>query len=211
MPLAKTWFASLMMAAASLLAAPSGAFVLDRILASVNGEIISLSRVERELSFFGTASLPQDHTFDPVEIEQATHQLIDHHLLLAEADRFAIEEPPPDQIDRRLQSVLERFESREAFDDALSRNAMDFADLREMVRQKIKVDQFLDQRIRFFIIIMPQDVSEYYAEHQDEFPDQSLEQAEAAIKKRLERLKEREKYDMLMAGLKKKARIEINL
>ncbi len=88
---------------------------------------------------------------------------------------------------------------------------MDFADLREMVRQKIKVDQFLDQRIRFFIIIMPQDVSEYYAEHQDEFPDQSLEQAEAAIKKRLERLKEREKYDMLMAGLKKKARIEINL
>jgi hypothetical protein len=63
--------------------------VIDRVLAVVDTQIITLSDVRAAVRF---ALVPQDVAVDP--IAAVMQRLIDRRLMLAEVDRYAPPEPP---------------------------------------------------------------------------------------------------------------------
>ena len=71
---------------------------------------------------------------------------IDRELQLAEVDRYAPPEPSSADVDRELQIVLSRFPSREMFDAILARSGIDLAQLREKMRENLRIRAYLDQR-----------------------------------------------------------------
>lgn len=128
-----------------LLAALAGGLVqaetIDRVLAVVAGQLITLSDVTAAADLgLQTA----DGAADPVRAVLA--KLIDRELVLAEVDRYAPPEPTAEAVDREVARVRQRFASPAAFDAALARSGIDEKHLRETLRQDLRLRAYLDQR-----------------------------------------------------------------
>lgn len=115
--------------------------VVDRVLAVVSGDLITLSDVAaaRDLGLVA----PGDAA-DP--IRAVLTQLIDRELQLAEVERYAPMEPTADEVDREAQIVRARFPSPQAFDAALARSGIDLEHLRETLRENLRIRAYLEQR-----------------------------------------------------------------
>ena len=124
-----------------LAAAPARAETIDRVLAVVSGQLITLTDVTaaRDLGF-RTA----DGAADPVRA--ILTRLIEREILVSEVDRYAPPEPAADAVDREVDRVRARFASPSAFDAALTRSGIDEKHLREMLREDLRVAAYLDQR-----------------------------------------------------------------
>jgi hypothetical protein len=129
---------------AALLCVPSAARadeIIDRVLAVVGGEVITLSdvRTAREL---GRADV--NGAADPVRA--ALTQLIDRSLVLAEVNRFAPPEPAPAAVDEAFAALTTRFGTREALAAALRRLGADEPRVRELMREDLRISAYLSQR-----------------------------------------------------------------
>jgi len=192
----------------------SEVIVLDRILAVVNGEVISLSDVESDLFFFSKVEPPPQRdlgrTLSDSAIRTGIRELINQKLLLAEAKRFDVEDPTERQIAEELEIIQNRFPSPAAYEMARRRNAMTLEDLRQRVKEHLRVNRFIDQRIRFFVIVLPEEISQYYSENQEKFQHKTYEEAEKEIEMFLTEAKAKEKLEAYLSNLKTKASIQIN-
>jgi hypothetical protein len=115
--------------------------IIDRVLAVVAGQLITLSDViaARDLGL-QTA----EGAADP--IRGILSKLIDRELIVAEVDRYAPPEPTSEAIDRETGRIRMRFPSGEAFVATLERSGTDEKQLREIVRQDLRIRAYLDQR-----------------------------------------------------------------
>lgn len=115
--------------------------IIDRVLAVVAGQLITLSDVTaaRDLGL-QTA----EGAADPVR--GILSKLIDRELIVTEVDRYAPPEPAPEAIDRETERIRMRFPSAEAFVAALERSGANEKQLREIVRQDLRIRAYLDQR-----------------------------------------------------------------
>jgi len=122
-------------------AAGVSAEVIDRVLAVVGGQLITLTDVTaaRDLRL-----VPPDTSPDP--IRPILTKLIDRELVLAEVERYAPPEPTAESVDVEVRRVRARFESDEAFAAALVRSGIDEKHLRETLRQDLRIRAYLDQR-----------------------------------------------------------------
>ena len=119
----------------------ANAEIIDRVLAVVGGVVITQSDVTAAIDL-GLASAGQ--TDDPVA--SVLSQLIDRQLMLAEVERYAPPEPAPDALDRAAAAVRARFDSERAYGAALARSGLDAPRLRQLLRDQLRIDAYLDQR-----------------------------------------------------------------
>jgi len=115
--------------------------IIDRVLAVVSGDLITLSDVTaaRDLGL-ETA----DGAADPTRA--ILSKLIDRELVLAEVERYGPPEPNPETIDAEDARVRAHFASPAAYADALRRSGIDEAHLRETLRQDLRIRAYEDQR-----------------------------------------------------------------
>jgi SurA-like protein len=115
--------------------------VLDRVLAVVGGQLITLTDVTaaRDLGLQSA-----DNQTDPVRA--ILSKLIDRELVLAEVERYAPAEPSAEAVDREVARVRTRFTNAETFDAALARSGLDEKHLRETLRQDLRIQAYEDQR-----------------------------------------------------------------
>jgi len=121
--------------------AVASAETIDRVLAVVGGQLITLSDVTaaRDLGLQSA-----EGSADPVR--GILSKLIDRELIVAEVDRYAPPEPTADAIDREVERIRTRLASAEAFAATLERSGVDETHLREIVRQDLRIRAYLDQR-----------------------------------------------------------------
>jgi hypothetical protein len=115
--------------------------VIDRVLAVVGGQLITLTDVTaaRDLRL-----VAPETTADPTRA--ILSKLIDRELVLAEVERYAPPEPTAEAVDAEVRRVRARFESPQAFEAALTRSGIDEVHLRETLRQDLRIRAYLDQR-----------------------------------------------------------------
>jgi hypothetical protein len=114
---------------------------IDRVLAVVAGQLITLSDVVAATDL-GLQS--PDEAADPVRA--VLSKLIDRELVLAEVDRYAPAEPTAEAVDLEVGRVRQRFPSQAAFEAVLARSGIDEKHLRETLRQDLRMRAYLDQR-----------------------------------------------------------------
>jgi len=125
-------------------ASRAGGEVIDRVLAVVAGDLITLSDVNAAYELGLVTPAP---SADP--IREVLSRLIDRELELVEVERYAPPEPSAADVDREVQTVQARFPSREAFEAVLTRSGIDLAHLRETLRENLRIRAYLDQRFSF--------------------------------------------------------------
>jgi hypothetical protein len=115
--------------------------IIDRILAVVGGDLITLSDVTaaRDLGLQSAAGAA-----DPTR--EILSKLIDRELVLTEVERYGPPEPTTEAVDAEVRQVRARFASTSAYTDALLRSGVDETHLRETLRQDLRIRAYEDQR-----------------------------------------------------------------
>ena len=120
----------------------ANADVIDRIMAVVGGQPITLSDVNAA-RLFRLADVPAG-TSDP--IGYALDRLIERTLILSEVERFQPPEPDPIEITIRIDEIERRFGSPAAFDTALAVTGTTRDQLRRYLRDDLRITTYLNQR-----------------------------------------------------------------
>lgn len=149
--------------------APAGSFahvqvVIDRLLAVVEGHLITLSDVRAALRF---ELVPPDVSTDP--IGAVLRRLIDRRLMLSEVERYVPPEPTAAAVEARLAAIEARFKDALAFEIALNQTAMSREDLRRFIQDTLRIDAYLEQRFATAVSPSEADIDRYYREHATAF------------------------------------------
>lgn len=120
---------------------PLGAAVIDRVLAVVNGHLITLSDVRASVQL---GLIEPAASADP--IDAALEQWIDRVLVLGEVERYAPPDPPAALVDERLARVKARAGGAEPYQAILA--AYGFGDdwVRQWVRADLRTETYIEQR-----------------------------------------------------------------
>jgi len=125
-----------------VLAAVPSAEVIDRIMAVVSGQPITLSEVNAVLLFRFVE--PPQGTRDP--LAYAMDRLIERTLVLTEVDRFQPPEPAAVEIDLRIQEIEQRAGSADAFERGMAVTGTSRAQLQRRIRDDLRITTYLNQR-----------------------------------------------------------------
>ena len=187
---------------------PLRAEVIDRILAVVDAQIVTLSDARAALKF---ALVPDDVSADP--IAAVLQRLIDRRLMLAEVDRYAPPEPAPVAVDAAMAVVERRFKDTLEMEIALNQSAMSREELRRYVRDTLRLETYFQQRFSNVVQPSEDEILLYYREHAAEFTVagkvQSLEAAREAVRTAVIR----EQRDVLVRqwveGLRRRGAVQV--
>jgi hypothetical protein len=115
--------------------------IVDRVLASVSGRIVTMSdvRTAREFGLIAGEAALQD-------TRVLLERLIDRILILDEVERYAPPEPRDDDIKARLDVIRDRFNTDDAFAVAMKLTGTDQATLTQWVRNDLRIEAYLNQR-----------------------------------------------------------------
>ncbi len=164
-----------LLALAVLLLAPRAwAANTDAIIAVVNDDVITLKDLRQYIA--GIASQLKVENKSPDEIRQimgdyeqkGIDKLIEDKLILAAANDKGIE-LRGDLVDKHLKEIRGRYASEEDFIGALNAQGMSISDLRQKLTDQLKVKYAVDMEVRDKIFVNPQEVTDYYNAHMDEF------------------------------------------
>ena len=143
------------------------------MVVSVNGKSITKSQVEKKtdrmlLIYKDIYSPDQIRQFRPQMRTQALENLINEHLLLAEADQ---EEINLDQqyVDDQIATMANRFPSTEEFRRELASLGTTEEELRQEVSQKLKIETFLDRKVTSSVKVTDDEVSSFYQDNSENF------------------------------------------
>jgi hypothetical protein len=139
--------------------------VIDRILAVVNRELITLSDVAAAIRL-GLVSAPQQGS-DPTRA--ALDALIDRQLELGEANRYQPPEPAESQIQARMEAVRSRFNTPAAFAQALANAGVSEDQLMLRLREDLRIESYLNQRFGVPRPASDQELIDYYRAHTADF------------------------------------------
>jgi hypothetical protein len=184
--------------------APAHAQVIDRVMAVVNGAVITQSDVEAVRRFGLMPASP---------VPALVEQLIDRRLTVVEVNRYAPPEPPPALVDARLADIRRRFPSPEAFARALAEVGLGEDQLRAYVRDDLRMQTYLRQRFGAAYQPAESDILQYYRTRSGEFTrngvllsyGEAYDDARAAL---IAQRREQQIQDWL-AGLRRRADIVV--
>ena len=128
--------------------------IIDRVLAVVDSDIIMLSDV-RTVTTFGL--MPDAHN----EADVLT-QLIDRALILGEVNRFIVPEPGVGVIEAKLDDLRSRFQTPEAFLDALAKVGMPETGVARVLLKGWRVENYLEQRFGSTVQPTEAELARYY-------------------------------------------------
>lgn len=140
----------------------SGDGLIDRVLATVNGEVVTESDVRWELAL--------DPDVQPLDLSVENRRtmlerIIDQRILVQEATKVPQIPPNDAEIQGYIRtSLVERFGSQEAFRARIRKVGLDFATLREIVTRRLSLMKYIEFRFRSFVIIPPEEIERYYNE-----------------------------------------------
>ena len=147
-----------------LSAASAGAQVIDRVLATVDGHLVTLSDV-RATTTLGLTPEPAGAGAGSTALDRWIERL----LVLQEVDRFAPPEPAISVVDARVAAVLAPLGAPDAVRATLARLGIDQQWVARWVRDDLRILAYTEQRFAGSLEPTADELENYYREHAAEF------------------------------------------
>jgi len=148
----------------TLVAASARAEIIDRVMAVVGSQVVTLSDV-RAAETFGLLPAAAKTT-GPGDLLAS---LINRQLMLSDVERYSAPEPDAAVVARRMREVRAAFRSDAEYAKALDRTAMSDDRLRGLVADNLRIEAYVEQRFAAVSQPTPDEVLRYYREHPAEF------------------------------------------
>jgi hypothetical protein len=137
--------------------------VTDKMVATVNSgvrpSLITYSDLLWQLALQPDTSLENPSS---ANLNQVLNLIISQRLILQEAERLPAIEPTQKEIDDRLNAFVLLFPSQADFQQRVARVGLSTEHLREIVRQRLTIEKYLDFRFRSFTVVTPAEIEDYY-------------------------------------------------
>lgn len=173
-PLSAPFLPALAVLAALGLPLPSGAFqdrdrpqaqpgettLRDQVLAVVDEDPILASDLDRAitLGLYQQREGEGDLNFR----QRVLNALIEERLRFHEIDRFGFEQVPLQEIEEQVQQIRARFETEQAFREALREVGLDLKGLRGLVARQLLVLNYVDERLGARVFVTREEIQDYY-------------------------------------------------
>jgi peptidyl-prolyl cis-trans isomerase SurA len=138
--------------------------IIDRILAVVDTQIITLSDVRAALRF---GLVPEDVSLDPTGA--VLQRLIDRRLMVNEVDRYGPPEPAESLVNASLAAVERQFKDALGLEIALNQSGLTREELRRQLRDTLRIESYLQQRFSTAVQVSDDDALRYYRENAEDF------------------------------------------
>lgn len=135
--------------------------LLDRVVARVDGYAITLTDLTAAMAL-GVVDVAAGS-----DERQGIDRLVDRQLVLAEVARFAPPEPAPAAIAEQVAAMTIRAGAR--LDAVITQTGVDEARIREMARDTLRIDAYLNQRFGTSVQLSEDEVLQYYRIHPEAF------------------------------------------
>jgi hypothetical protein len=188
---------------------------VDRWVATINNrELITYTDLLWQLALQPDTPIDQPRSED---LQRVLNLLIDQRLISQEAGKLPTITPSDADVDQATNELVKRFPSQAAFYERLARVGLTGEGLREIVRQRVEIENYLNFRFRSFTIISTQEIAAYYRDvyvprHRRQSPGRivpTLEQATAEIERTLTEDKIESDTDAFLEDARTRAEIVI--
>ena len=175
--------------------------VLDRTLALVGGQPITLSDT-RAATALGLITPGNGDVLA---------QLITRELILREVQRYAPAPPPESAVDARLAEIRKRFNGAAAMTGVLEAHAFSETRLRAWLRDDLRTDAYLAQRFASASLPGDQEIAAAYTRDKAAFDAQNMtfEQAAPVVRDRLIVARRRELIADWVSDLRRRTEVVI--
>lgn len=144
---------------------PCRSEIVDRVVAAINGEPITLSMVEDAMN-----AIWIDPQNIPKSQQAALDRLIDHKLKLQEARRWGAGLIVSEEVlSLEVAKITSRFASPEDASMTLLQQGISQSDLEERLIEEIMVGKMIDRKFRLFVEVTDIEASEYFEQHRESF------------------------------------------
>ncbi|MBA3715625.1 MAG: hypothetical protein H0W76_24750 [Pyrinomonadaceae bacterium] len=136
--------------------------VIDRMVAVVNGQqLITYTDLLWQLALQPDTPLDNPRSDD---LNRALRTIVDQRLIAQEAEKLPSITPTDEAVEAELNELIRRFPSRAEFYQRLALVGLgqDSEQLREIIRQRVAISNYLDFRFRSFTVVTPREVEDYY-------------------------------------------------
>lgn len=164
---------------------PGGVEVVDRMMATVNGLLITYSDLLWQLALQPGTPVDSPRKED---LAAALERLIDQRLVLQEAEKLPHVHANEKEIDEALNDLVKRFPSQAEFQQRAARVGLTAGQVREIVHDRLDMEKYLDFRFRSFTVVTPQEVESYY---RDVYVPRLRRQSSGSIVPKLEQVRTR--------------------
>jgi len=186
-------------------AAAASAEVIDRVMAIVDGHLITLSDVRRAMTLHLV-----DRDGAPAGEAVALERLIDRMLILQEVERYAPPEPERAALDKQVSDVERRLGNGNLVSTLSDVDASE-AWLRQWVRDDLRMRAYIDQRFAGAAEPTDDELENYFRQHPDEFTRNGQEMNEASARQiartRVMATRRQVLVDDWLTGLRRRATI----
>jgi parvulin-like peptidyl-prolyl isomerase len=139
--------------------------IVDRLVATVNGEAITLSMVEDAMNAIWT-----DPQQTPRSQQDALQKLIDRKLSLQEARKLGLDVIVSEEsLSREAAKIVSRFGSPTEFSEALQRRGITREDLEENLIEEIMIQEMVGRKFRLFVEVTDGEASDYFEQHRERY------------------------------------------
>jgi len=134
--------------------------VVDKMVASINGhELITYTDLLWQLALQPDTPLDNPRSED---LQRALNLLIDQRLIVEEAGKLPAIAAKDKDIADATNDLIKRFPSQQGLQERMQRVGLTAEQLREIVRQRVEIENYLNFRFRSFVVIAPKEISDYY-------------------------------------------------
>ena len=134
--------------------------IVDRWVATINNrELITYTDLLWQLALQPDTPIDNPRSED---LQRVLNLLIDQRLISQEAGKLPTITPSDADVDKATNELVKRFPSQAAFYERLARVGLTGEGLREIVRQRVEIERYLDFRFRSFVVVTQQEVADYY-------------------------------------------------
>jgi hypothetical protein len=137
--------------------------VVDKMVATVNTgvrpSLITYSDLLWQLALEPDTPLANPST---ASLNRVLNLIISQRLILQEAERLPAIDPTDKEIQDRLNEFVKLFPSQAEFYQRVERAGLSAEQLREIVRQRLTIEKYLDFRFRSFTVVTQKEVEDYY-------------------------------------------------
>jgi len=183
------------------------AVLVDRVIAAVNNDVITLSELRQTLAFNvavgGTGAGRQ-------VAAETLDGLMSRKLLLQEAYRLQFVEVTEADIAAEVERFRARLGGAEAVERFLSRAGMSPANLSRMLGERLIVERFVERKIELYARVSRDEVRAYYDEHREEFSGRRFSEVRREIEALLSHQMASQQLDTYIAELRERAVIRLN-
>ena len=139
--------------------------ILDKIVAVVNGEVITLYDLKKEIKKASLAEGLNISLNDKELVKQFLSDMINKILFKEEADKLGIKVSKY-EVENQLQQIIKSSElTQQEFEDELKKQGLTIEEIKKSIEDNIKINKLISYMVRSKVVVTDEDIKKYFEDH----------------------------------------------